>query len=130
MRLQEPILLQMQDPRGISQACIDSLRAVLEKPAALVISSVIAADESLQSGVLDRLLPQKPFTAPTQAEPTVECRHIRPFGHGPQYQFVHARCSLKNALLSLQQRVVQTSEQSRIVLDLGELIEIEITASE
>lgn len=78
-----------QDQRRRIQAHIHTLRAVLEKPVALRIAFVVAADEGedLRAGDgLSRgaapvaLRMQVPAAAGVQRQPAVHCRHVGPAG--------------------------------------------------
>ena len=72
---------QPVDVRRIVERNENPLRPVLKIPAALGVVFVIAADEISDYRIGNALTLDQPGAAAVQAEPAIDGRHVRPFGH-------------------------------------------------
>src|SRR4051812_50066297 len=72
----------MYDKWRIGESHINALRAVLEIPAAFLISFVVTADELAQRLVRDALALDQPVAPPVERKPAVDSGDLRPLGHG------------------------------------------------
>src|SRR5262245_49135611 len=79
----------VRDEWRVGKLHIHALRAVLEKPAALVIGVVISRDELAQRRVADPASLDAPVAAPVELEPAVHRRDVRPLGDAAGDHFIH-----------------------------------------
>jgi hypothetical protein len=77
------------DERRVVESNEHALRPVLEKPAALIVMLVIAADEVGNDCVGYPPALDEPMTAAVEGKPSIDRRHIRPFGHSLLNNIIH-----------------------------------------
>src|SRR5688572_22207698 len=106
--VEQEIALVVHDEGRVGEGDEDSLRPVLEVPAAPGIRGVVAGDELAQCNVTYAFTLDKPVTPSVEVQPAVHRRNVRPLGEAADDDFVH-----RTTIFRQEEKEVYRCPQSR-----------------